>query len=140
MLISRAYHVLLLVCLACHAGALAARQLKVKPYEDDAPLQDIVTWDEHSVFINGQRLMLFNGEFHPFRLPVQSLWLDIFQKLRAAGFTGVSFYADWVRPPRRPLAMERFSLSEHLGASGGQGRQFHRRRCLRLRAVLRGCM
>ena len=66
----------------------------IKAY-DDAPLQDIVTWDEHSVFVRGERIMLFNGEFHPYRLPVTSLWLDIFQKLKAAGFSGVSFYTDW---------------------------------------------
>lgn len=28
-------------------------------------------------------------------LPVPGLWLDVFQKIRALGFTGVSFYADW---------------------------------------------
>ena len=66
----------------------------VKPYQD-APLQDIVTWDEKSIFVRGERIMLFYGEFHPYRLPVPSLWLDIFQKLKAAGFAGVSFYTDW---------------------------------------------
>lgn len=39
--------------------------------------------------------MIFSGEFHPFRLPVPGLWLDIFQKIKAAGFTCVSFYTDW---------------------------------------------
>ncbi|QKX57235.1 uncharacterized protein TRUGW13939_04343 [Talaromyces rugulosus] len=39
--------------------------------------------------------MIFSGEFHPFRLPVPGLWLDIFQKVKAAGFTGVSFYTNW---------------------------------------------
>jgi beta-galactosidase GanA len=39
--------------------------------------------------------MLFSGEFHPFRLPVAGLWLDVFQKIKAMGFTGVSFYTDW---------------------------------------------
>ncbi|KAJ5757703.1 uncharacterized protein N7511_006397 [Penicillium nucicola] len=39
--------------------------------------------------------MLFSGEFHPFRLPVPGLWLDIFQKIKSMGFTGVSFYTDW---------------------------------------------
>lgn len=70
--------------------------LLIKPYED-AALQDIVTWDQHSIFVRGERIMLFNGEFHPYRLPVPALWLDIFQKLKAVGFSGVSFYTDWVR-------------------------------------------
>ena len=69
----------------------------IKAYKD-APLQDLVTWDEHSVFVRGERIMLFNGEFHPYRLPVPSLWLDVFQKLKSAGYSGVSFYTDWSAP------------------------------------------
>ncbi|OKL55621.1 putative beta-galactosidase E [Talaromyces atroroseus] len=57
--------------------------------------QDLVTWDEHSFFVRGERLMIFSGEFHPFRLPVPGLWLDVFQKIKSMGFTGVSFYTDW---------------------------------------------
>ena len=66
----------------------------IQPYKREL-LQNIVTWDEHSIFIRGERVMLFNGEFHPFRLLVPSLWLDIFQKIKALGFSGVSFYVDW---------------------------------------------
>jgi Glycosyl hydrolases family 35 len=50
-----------------------------------AALQDIVTWDANSLFIYGQRVVIYSGEFHPFRLPVPSLWLDVFQKMRAMG-------------------------------------------------------
>lgn len=39
--------------------------------------------------------MFYSGEFHPFRLPVPGLWLDIFQKIKALGYTGASFYVDW---------------------------------------------
>lgn len=39
--------------------------------------------------------MIFSGEFHPFRLPVPGLWLDVFQMVKSMGFTGVSFYVDW---------------------------------------------
>ena len=39
--------------------------------------------------------MFYSGEFHPFRLPVVGLWLDIFQKIKALGFNGVSFYVNW---------------------------------------------
>ncbi|KAJ9611262.1 hypothetical protein H2200_004445 [Cladophialophora chaetospira] len=58
-------------------------------------LQSIVTWDNASLFIRGERIMLFSGEFHPFRLPVPGLWLDVFQKVKALGFNCVSFYLDW---------------------------------------------
>lgn len=58
-------------------------------------LQEFVTWDEHSLFIRGERAMMFSGEVHPFRLPVPSLYLDVFEKIKAMGFNLVSFYVDW---------------------------------------------
>lgn len=36
-----------------------------------------------------------SGEFHTFRLPVPSLWLDILQKFKAAGLNAVSVYTHW---------------------------------------------
>ena len=54
-----------------------------------------MTWDEHSLFIRGERIFIFAGEFHPFRLPSPGLWLDVFQKIKAMGFSAVSFYVDW---------------------------------------------
>ncbi|KAK0272524.1 hypothetical protein LTR91_006161 [Friedmanniomyces endolithicus] len=72
-------------------------------------LQDIVTWDEkelttsqHSLFVRSERVMFFSGEFHPFRLPVPSLWLDVFQKIKALGYNGVSFYVDWALLEGKP--------------------------------------
>lgn len=58
-------------------------------------LQDVVTFDNYSLFINGERAMIFSGEFHPYRLPVPSLWLDVFQKIKALGLNTVSFYLHW---------------------------------------------
>lgn len=79
---------------------------------EHAPLQDIVTWDEHSLFVHGERIIFWGGEVHPFRfvslldksgfmliacrLPVPSLWLDVFQKIKALGYNGVSIYTPWV--------------------------------------------
>lgn len=37
----------------------------------------------------------FENSYLYLRLPVPSLWLDIFQKIKALGFTSVSFYVDW---------------------------------------------
>jgi hypothetical protein len=62
-----------------------------------APLQDLVTWDEHSLFVRGERVLFYSGEFHPFRLPVPGLWLDVFQKIKSAGYNGVSFYTNWAQ-------------------------------------------
>ncbi|KAJ6015375.1 beta-galactosidase [Penicillium herquei] len=61
----------------------------------DVILQDIVTWDEKSLFVRGERVIILSGEFHPFRLPSPGLWLDVFQKIRAIGYSAVSFYVDW---------------------------------------------
>ncbi|KAG5981044.1 hypothetical protein E4U55_003363 [Claviceps digitariae] len=58
-------------------------------------IHEFVTWDAHSLFIRGERAMMFSGEFHPFRLPVPSLYLDVFEKIKAMGFNMVSFYVDW---------------------------------------------
>ena len=67
----------------------------INPSQGDAAIQNTITWDEHSLFVNGTRVLVLSGEFHPFRLPVPSLWLDVFQKVRALGFNTVSFYVDW---------------------------------------------
>ncbi|KAF3017209.1 hypothetical protein E8E14_012799 [Neopestalotiopsis sp. 37M] len=90
-------------CLSSVALAVGSLQqnLKVRPYARD-PLQEIVTWDEHSIFVNGERILFFSGEFHAFRLPVPSLWLDVLQKIRSLGFTGVSFYVDWALLEGKP--------------------------------------
>ncbi len=45
--------------------------------------------------VYGERVFVFSGEFHPFRLPVTDLWIDVFQKVKALGFNAVSFYVDW---------------------------------------------
>ncbi|KAK3497574.1 beta-galactosidase precursor [Neurospora hispaniola] len=80
------------VLLAVSAAAGLGHAETLKP---QTLLQDIVTFDNSSLFIKGERLMIFSGEVHPFRLPVPSLWLDIFQKVKALGLNTVSFYLDW---------------------------------------------
>ena len=37
-----------------------------------------------------------------FSLPVPSLWLDVFQKIKALGYNGVSFYTDWALLEGKP--------------------------------------
>ncbi|KAI1841888.1 hypothetical protein JX265_010802 [Neoarthrinium moseri] len=66
------------------------------------PTQDLVTWDQHSLFVRGERILFYSGEFHPWRLPVPDLWFDVFQKIKALGYTGVSFYVDWALLEARP--------------------------------------
>lgn len=101
----------------------AARVLGGKPSDfiiaERAPLQNIVTWDEFSLFVHGERIVFWGGEVHPFRsvhtqstllaqtlmssrLPVPSLWLDVFQKIKALGYNGVSIYTPWVLHEPKP--------------------------------------
>ncbi len=56
-----------------------------------------VVFDKYSLALAGgqQRLFVFAAEFHPWRLPVPSLWRDVLQKIRAAGFNTVSMYTHW---------------------------------------------
>ncbi|KAF7978651.1 hypothetical protein HWV62_45164 [Athelia sp. TMB] len=53
---------------------------------------DQVQWDSYSMLLRGQRIFLYSGEFHTFRLPVLGLWLDILQKIKAAGLNAISVY------------------------------------------------
>ncbi|KAI9497041.1 beta galactosidase [Zychaea mexicana] len=59
--------------------------------QEDGP----VTWDTHNLIVNGERLFLFSGEFHYYRLPSPGLWFDIAEKFKALEFNGISFYFDW---------------------------------------------
>lgn len=52
---------------------------------------DYVQWDEHSLFVDGERIFIFSGEFHYQRLPVPELWDDVFQKFRANGLNSVRY-------------------------------------------------
>src|SRR6266700_6509176 len=54
-----------------------------------------VSFDGYSFLIDGKRTYIWSGEFHYFRLPSPDLWLDIFQKMKAAGFNAASIYFDW---------------------------------------------
>ena len=58
--------------LAITSDALALKKPNlnelIKPYKRDVGLlQNLVTWDEHSLFVRGERIMIYSGEFHPFR-------------------------------------------------------------------------
>ncbi|EUC48685.1 glycoside hydrolase family 35 protein [Bipolaris oryzae ATCC 44560] len=58
-------------------------------------LQTTVEWDNGSLMIKGERIMIMSGEFHYTRLPVPALWSDVFQKFKANGINTVSIYFFW---------------------------------------------
>jgi beta-galactosidase GanA len=54
-----------------------------------------VTFDQYSLKVDGNRVFVWSGEFHPFRLPSPDLWRDVLEKMKAEGYDAVSFYFDW---------------------------------------------
>ncbi|KAJ7935677.1 glycoside hydrolase family 35 protein [Mycena leptocephala] len=56
---------------------------------------DAVQWDHYSILINGRRTFMWAGEIHYWRIPVPEVWVDLLQKVKAAGFNGISVYAHW---------------------------------------------
>lgn len=59
------------------------------------PVQHAVTYDRYSLSINGQRTYVWAGEFQYWRLPSPSLWPDVLQKMKSAGFNAVTLYFYW---------------------------------------------
>lgn len=60
-----------------------------------APSGHKVTWDVHSLLVDGHRILLFSGEFHYWRLPARDQWADRLTKMKAAGLNAVSIYFNW---------------------------------------------
>lgn len=54
-----------------------------------------ITWDAHSLKIDDQRIFVWGGEVHPFRLPSPSLWRDVLEKMKASGYNTVAIYFAW---------------------------------------------
>src|SRR6185436_12557776 len=51
-----------------------------------------VTFDKYSLLVDGQRLYLWSGEFHYWRLPSPDLWRDVLEKMKAAGYNAANIY------------------------------------------------
>ncbi|VUC37130.1 unnamed protein product [Clonostachys rosea] len=73
----------------------AQAQTQEWPIRDTETGDKTVQWDHYSLILNGTRLISFGGEFHPFRIPVPEVWLDILEKMKAIGFNTMSFYNSW---------------------------------------------
>ncbi|KAJ0419172.1 putative beta-galactosidase [Aspergillus carlsbadensis] len=112
------------LCILCLTFTNNYVRALATPAIRDNPRQDIVTWDKYSVLVNGERIMLLAGEFHPFRIPSPGLWLDIFQKVRALGYSAVSFYIDWALVEHEPGKIRTegvFSLEQFFDAARQAG-------------------
>jgi hypothetical protein len=80
---------------AAAAGALAGPAGQARASVGAVRGSHAVTFDKYSLMLDGSRLFVWSGEFHPFRLPSPSLWLDILQKMKASGYNAVCMYFDW---------------------------------------------
>jgi beta-galactosidase len=81
------------VALAISSAASPAVAFNVADPHFGAPHR--VTYDRYSLEIAGQRLAIWSGEFHMFRLPSPALWRDVLEKIKAEGFNTVSVYFSW---------------------------------------------
>lgn len=82
------------------AGIVPAAVHATNPVHHAAPSavpgqQHIVTYDRYSLKIDGKRIYIWSGSFHYWRLPSPSLWKDVLQKMKAAGYNSVEIYFDW---------------------------------------------
>lgn len=48
----------------------------------DNGLNEAVEWDHYSLIVNGERLYMWSGEIHYWRLPVPELWRDVLEKVK----------------------------------------------------------
>ena len=54
-----------------------------------------VTFDKHSLIIDGKREFIISGAFHYFRTPSPELAKDRFMKMKAGGYNTVEIYFWW---------------------------------------------
>ncbi|WP_461061181.1 beta-galactosidase [Streptomyces pseudoechinosporeus] len=87
----------LLLAAALSVMALTSTGAAAAPVqaEPQAQAPHTVTYDQHSVQVDGKPLYLWGAEFHYFRLPSPDAWRDVLQKIKAGGFNAVSLYFDW---------------------------------------------
>ncbi|KAI0481923.1 glycoside hydrolase superfamily [Xylariaceae sp. FL0804] len=116
----------LLSCLLCflqvQARALSEIDVRTDPVNGSIP--GIITYDKYSLSIRGERMFIFSGDFHPWRLPSPGLWLDVFQKIKAMGFNAVTFYTYWglIEGTRGEVRFESvFALDEWFNAASEAG-------------------
>jgi hypothetical protein len=59
-----------------------------------------VTFDGHSLFLDGKRLYVFSGEIHPWRAPTGvTAWRDILQKMKVGSAATAPCSDSIIHPP-----------------------------------------
>lgn len=77
------------------ATALLGFLAVATPRDAAAQARHTISFDQHSLLIDGKRTYIWSGEFHYWRLPSPTLWRDVLDKYKASGFNAVSMYFDW---------------------------------------------
>ncbi|MFG1855117.1 beta-galactosidase [Actinomadura geliboluensis] len=95
----RASRRLAIIAAVLTAAACLYAPASARPVQADSHR---VGYDRYSLTVDGQRVVLWAGEFHYFRLPSPALWRDVLEKIKAAGFNGVSLYFDWAYHSQAP--------------------------------------
>src|SRR5215468_5890090 len=91
----RGIAVLVAAALATLGLTVASAPVNAESTTPAASTAHTITYDKYSLMIDGQRTMIWSGEFHYWRLPSPSLWQDVLQKMKAEGYNAVSIYFDW---------------------------------------------
>ncbi|GJQ08631.1 hypothetical protein GpartN1_g422.t1 [Galdieria partita] len=89
MLKSTLFSLVLIVFFLKHCGAYNGTG--VPKYN----ISNRLGYDKYSFLIDGERHYIFSGSWHYWRLPSPSLWRDIYEKYRAAGFNTATMYFNW---------------------------------------------
>lgn len=76
-------------------SATAAAGAAPIPAGHGQALAHTISYDRYSLKIDGRRIYVWSGSFHYWRLPSPSLWKDVFQKMKAAGYNAVEIYFNW---------------------------------------------
>jgi len=61
-----------------------------------------VTFDRHSLLVDGRRTIVRAGSLHYFRLPARALWRDRIAQFKDAGLNAVDVYYPWNYHEERP--------------------------------------
>ena len=54
----------------------------------------VIRYDHNTFYINGKEIFIYSGSFHYFRCDPDQ-WIDILQKIKAAGFNTIETYVPW---------------------------------------------
>jgi hypothetical protein len=75
-----------------------------------------VTFDRHSLQVDGRRVIVRAGALHYFRLPARALWRDRIAQMKDAGLNAVDVYYPWNYHEERPGELDFTGLRdvEHL--------------------------